>query len=432
MIPSQRKSSGARRPGRQRAARCLAVAVGAFALTAGLPVHADPALERCLDRLRQQAPQHGVSRADFDRHTAQAQLLEATVKAARNQPEQRIEWWDYIARVVDDERVREGRALLQEEAEALASIARQYQVDPEVVVAIFGIETNYGGQMGSTPVLDAWLTRACTEQRNLWTSNVFASIRLLRDEVVDPATFTGSWSGAFGMTQFIPTSFYELAVDGDGDAEVDLYHSLPDALASAANHLRQRGARWRAGLPAAIEVTLPAALQATLPSDRRTEVFQRNDTRSLNQWRERGVTLATGDWGRLPEAAGARLFAPAGRHGPVFLVTANFDALLQYNQSTRYALAVALLAQELTGQPGLQTAWPTEDPGLSREEVRELQQGLNDAGYDAGPPDGIPGGRTREALALALHDDPSTPVRVGRAALEAVRSLSPASPSTAP
>ncbi len=412
--------------------RALAGLACGAALLAGEPALADPALDSCLSRLRQQAPQHGVSQADFDQYTEGASLLASTVQAARNQPEQRIEWWDYIARVVDDERVADGRALMRDEAAALARIASDHQVDGEVIVAIFGIETNYGQQMGSTPVLNAWLTRACTETRPLWASNVFAAIRLLRDNVVEPDGFVGSWSGAFGMTQFIPTSFHELAVDGDGDGVVDLYESLPDAMASAANHLRQRGARWRLGLPAAIEVELPEAQHLRLPADARSEVFQRENSRSLAQWRAAGVQSLSHGWEELPADASARLFAPAGRYGPIFLVTANFDALLQYNQSTRYALAVALLAQELSGKPGLQTAWPTEDPGLSRDEVRELQRMLNAAGFDAGPADGIPGGRTQEALANALEGDPTASVRVGQMALERVRALSTINPGAEP
>ena len=129
----------------------------------------------------------------------------------------------------------------------LNTIGQQYQVDPATLVAIFGIETNYGRQIGKTNVLNAWLTRACTENKPLWEKNAYASVRLLRDGVVPADNFVGSWSGAFGMTQFIPTSFYELAADGDGDGRIDLYNSLPDALASTANHLRKRRAKWTMG-----------------------------------------------------------------------------------------------------------------------------------------------------------------------------------------
>src|SRR5690606_2124910 len=158
---------------------------------------------QCLARLRAQSAAHGVALADFDRYTRHASLLATTVAAARRQPEREEPWWDYIAKAVDDERVEQGRQRLAQSRADLARIAGRYDVAPEVLVAIFGIETNYGAQLGKTRVVDAWLTRACTEGKALWTRNAFAALRLLADGTVDEASFTGSWSGAFGMTQFI-------------------------------------------------------------------------------------------------------------------------------------------------------------------------------------------------------------------------------------
>lgn len=410
----------------------LVVALAGLAPTLAQAATDSAALTACLDRLRPQAERYGVSVAAFDRHTRNAQLLESTVQSARSQPEQRITWWDYLARVVDAERVDDGRALFAAEQVPLAAIARRYGVDPAVVVAIFGVETNYGRQLGSTPVLDAWLTRACTEGRPLWISNVYAAIRLLDEGVVEPDRFAGSWSGAFGMTQFIPTSFYELAVDGDGDARIDLYTSLPDALASAANHLRQRGARWQSGLPAVIEITLPERERSRLPADPGQEVFEQSRNLPVTQWRVRGAQAVPGmpDLNALPAGTRAALFAPTGANGPLFLVTANFEALLQYNRSTRYALAVGMLANQIEGRPGIQTPWPTQDPGLSRAEVRELQRHLTQLGYDIGAADGIPGARTREAVAQVLGV--GGVARVGRDALERVRQRAQAVAPTAP
>src|SRR5690606_20211222 len=198
-------------------------------------------------------------------------------------------WWDYIAKTVDEERIADGKRLLSEYQDDLHQVAQEYAVDAAALMAIFGIETNYGQQLGKTDVLNAWLTRACVEKRRLWVSNVFASLRLLRDEVVERDAFVGSWSGAFGMTQFIPTSFYELAVDGDGDGRIDLYGSLPDALASSANHLKKRGTRWKAGVPAVIEVELPPRLAASLriPADRLHA--GRGDVRTLAEWEGAGL-----------------------------------------------------------------------------------------------------------------------------------------------
>ncbi len=362
-----------------------------------------PALASCLSSLRPAAPANGVSAADFDRYTQGASLLVSTVSSARGQPEGRETWWDYIAKTVDEERVAQGRDIQNQYASQLTRVAQQYRVDPEALVAIFGIETNYGKQIGKTRVLDAWLTRACTESNPLWKKNVYASIRLLRDGVVDPETFVGSWSGAFGMTQFIPTSFYELAADGDGDGKIDLYGSLPDAMASTANHLLKRRAKWSHGMPAVVEVALPADIKATLPADPMTEVSATQNRLTAAAWAQRGlrqpggkpiVSQATG----LQADTTAYLFAPTGANGPVFLATPNFDAILHYNQSKKYALAVGLLVERLRGHPGIQTPWPTDDPGLSRAQVRDVQTLLNAKGYDVGTPDGIPGAKTRAAV----------------------------------
>jgi lytic murein transglycosylase len=364
---------------------------------------ADPA--QCLATLRTSAPANGVSVADFDRYTQGSKLLATTVAAAKAQPEGKETWWDYIAKTVDDQRVNEGRAVLEKSRTALDAIDDKYRVDSEPLVAIFGIETNFGSQLGKVDVLNAWLTRACTEQKPLWVKNVYASVRLLRDGTVTRETFIGSWSGAFGMTQFIPTSFYELAADGDGDGRIDLYGSLPDALASTANHLLKRRATWTRGLPAVIEVRVPPAVAATMPASPDAEIMNRDDKRPLSQWAGEGVTRADGTplssvsmaqpWESVP----AYLFAPTGSQGPVFLATRNFDAILHYNQSHKYALAVSLLTNRLRGDAGLLTAWPTDDPGLSRAQIKTLQGLLAARGYDVGTPDGIPGSKTRQAVA---------------------------------
>lgn len=362
-----------------------------------------PGLKECLARLRPDAVKNGVSLADFDRYTQNARLLQSTVSSAKGQPEGRETWWDYIAKTVDAERVNQGKDIQAQYAAVLSKVGSQYRVDGEALVAIFGIETNYGKQIGKTNVLDAWLTRGCTESNPLWKKNVYASIRLLSEGVVNPDTFVGSWSGAFGMTQFIPTSFYELAADGDGDGKIDLYNSMPDALASTANHLLKRRAKWTHGMPAVVEVTLPPALKSSIPASPDAETTLNNDRRAAQAWAQAGVTQVDGTSlvsanSGVDANTSAYLFAPTGANGPVFLATPNFDAILHYNQSKKYGLAVSLLVEQLRGHPGIQTPWPTDDPGLSRAEVRQVQTLLNTKGYDVGAPDGIPGARTREAV----------------------------------
>lgn len=415
-----------------------AAAAVCLAATAA-PAFAQMDTASCLSNLRRSAVANGVSVADFDRYTSDAQVLESTVASAKAQPEGRETWWDYIAKTVDAQRVNEGKAILQQYGAQLEAIGRNYSVDKEALVAIFGIETNYGTQLGKVRVVDAWITRACTERNPLWAKNAFASIRLLRDGTVAPDTFVGSWSGAFGMTQFIPTSFYELAADGDGDGRIDLYQSLPDALASTANHLLKRRARWTRGLDSIIEVRVPPAIQSTVPTAVDAEYSNASDRRSLRTWAAQGVTRVNGQ--PLSDAAfadtNAFVFAPTGSQGPIFLATENFEAILHYNQSRKYGLSVSLLLNQLKGEPPLVTPWPTDDPGLSRAEIRELQTLLVGRGYAIGTPDGIPGTLTRTAVrqeqeAMGVPTDG----RVGMKMLLALRQRAsmpaPTQPGTSP
>ncbi|MGE8681893.1 MAG: lytic murein transglycosylase [Achromobacter marplatensis] len=373
-------------------------AAPAAAPTVIIPTELDT--KACIAKLRKGATANGLTVADWDKYTANAKLLPTTVASAKGQPEGRESWWDYIAKTVDDERVNDGRAVMKKVGPQLNAIGQQYQVDPATLVAIFGIETNYGRQIGKTDVLNAWLTRACTENKTLWEKNAYASVRLLRDGTVPADSFVGSWSGAFGMTQFIPTSFYELAADGDGDGRIDLYNSLPDALASTANHLRKRRAKWTHGLPAVVEVRVPAEIAAAIPPEPDAEYVGSQDRRSIAQWAQAGLKQGDGSVLKLPSGNDeqAYLFAPTGAKGPVFLATVNFDAILHYNQSRRYGLAVSLLLNRLQGGPGIVAAWPTDDPGLSRAEIKQLQEDLYGRGYDIGVADGIPGAKTRDAV----------------------------------
>lgn len=306
---------------------------------------ADVDWKNCLSALRAGAPRRGVSRSDFDRLTQASTLQAITIEKSRKQPEFTVEWSTYLARAVTAERVEAGRTLLLTWKVTLTAVAERFQVEPATVLAIWGIESNYGASLGETPVLDAWITRSCLQPREkVWRENVYASLRLLKAGVVRRDAFTGSWSGAFGLTQFIPTSFEEFARDGDGDGRIDLYASVPDALASTASHLSRR-TRWQYGVPAAIEVRLSAD---QLPRSAAGSGEWRDPIRRpLAEWASGGVTRVDGS--ALPEGPElqqmpAALFLPEGTGGRAFLVTPNFDALLAYNRSTKYALSVALIA----------------------------------------------------------------------------------------
>lgn len=419
-------SAAAAAPAPAATAAPAAPAAAAAAPTVIIPTELDT--KACIAKLRNGATANGLTVADWDKYTANAKLLPTTVASAKGQPEGRESWWDYIAKTVDDERVNDGLAVMKKVGPQLSAIGQQYQVDPATLVAIFGIETNYGRQIGKTDVLNAWLTRACTENKTLWEKNAYASVRLLRDGTVPADSFVGSWSGAFGMTQFIPTSFYELAADGDGDGRIDLYHSLPDALASTANHLRKRRAKWTHGLPAVVEVRVPADVAAAIPPEPDAEYVGSQDRRTIAQWAQAGLKQGDGSVLKLPSGNDekAYLFAPTGAKGPVFLATVNFDAILHYNQSRRYGLAVSLLLNRLQGRPGIITAWPTDDPGLSRAQIKELQEALYGRGYDVGEADGIPGAKTRDAV-RAEQERRGLPQdgRVGKRILDALKADKP-------
>ena len=216
-------------------------------------------------------------------------------------------------------------------------------------------------------------------------------MKIVQSGDIDPRDFNGSWAGAFGHTQFMPSTFLGSAVDGDGDGRRDLVHSAPDALASTANYLRKAG--WQTGVQTwGFEVKLArSGYQAARPGARKSMPFSTFGRRKRHH---AGSTAAP-----LGEGKAGLLLIPAGPNGPAFLVTRNFDAIYGYNAAESYALAIALLSDRLAGKPGLQTAWPTDDPGLSRADRRELQTRLVQRGYDLqGKIDGVIGDKTREAI----------------------------------
>ena len=234
-------------------------------------------------------------------------------------------------------------------------------------------------------------TLSCFGRRQAYFRGEFyAALKILQDEHIVPEKLTGSWAGAFGQTQFMPSTYLRLAVDFDGDGRRDLIDSVPDALASTANFLKRAG--WNSSLDWGYEVKLPAGLN--------TAGAGRKNKRALSSWVGQGVTRADGR--PLPPGdTPVGLLLPAGAKGPAFLVTRNFDALYSYNASKSYALAIAHLSDRLRGGGALVQAWPTDDPGLSRAERRELQRLLIARGYELGEPDGMIGARTREALQAA-------------------------------
>ncbi len=371
-------------------------------------------LPACLKVLRQELPAQPPVRAEsFDRYTRSVEDLRALIdQSSATQPEFKLPLWDYLARLVDAQREADGRNALQQHAATLAGIAHRHGVDAATVVAVFGVETDYGRVPGRHSVVDATLSRAClnlgSRERK---AHFFAALYLLQEGLVQPETFRGSWAGAFGLTQFMPGTFLKNMDDGDGSGDIDITASVPDALATTARYLNGLG--WVPGLPWGVEVRVPrdsAAPWNALERDHGCLESSAPDgrCRGVAQWAAAGVRRIDGSALPSPEAGTeapwradtpTALLMPAGIDGPAWLVTRNFQAAWRYNRADAYALAIGLLADRLRGDPAPRTAWPTDDPALSRAEFAELQTLLMQRGHCDVTADGHDGPRTRAAIA---------------------------------
>ena len=348
----------------------------------------DMNLASCMRKLEGQAQEQGLSASTFRRLTAGITLDPSVLTLLDFQPEFKTPVWDYLAGLVDDERIHEGRLQLLQWDVTLQAIAARFAVDAETIVAVWGVESNFGQTFGSRPLLDSLATLSCAGRRQTFFSKEFlTTLQILDQGHIDREDLKGSWAGAFGHTQFMPSTFMRIAVDFDGDGRRDLINSVPDALASTANYLARAG--WRAGEPWGLEVRLPESADLT--------VSGRKNKQPRSFWVNKGVTAVDGT--PLPNALPpAGLLLPAGPKGPSFLVMRNFDALFAYNASENYALAIAHLSDRLRGSPGFATPWPTNDPGLSRAQRRQVQTLLVERGYEIGAVDGMIGALTRTAI----------------------------------
>ena len=388
----------------------------------------DNDLSSCLDALRRELPEHPQVRAEsFDAYTRGAKDLRATIEAATAaQPEFVLPIWDYVARRVDARRVDEGRDLLRSQAQALERVQSEHGVDAASVVAVFGVETDYGRARGRYPVVDATLSRACLDLSNAERKrHFFASLWLLQEGWVAPDDFSGSWAGAFGLTQFMPGTLVRLM--DDGAARVDIVHSVPDALATTARYLKSLG--WVEGLPWGVEVRAPvdvASAWGTTESGHAC-LSPGNATgkcKTVQQWAGEGVLPVNGADGPqvLPANTRAALLMPAGPEGPLWLVTANYRSIWRYNRADAYALAIGLLSDALRGAAPPRRPWPTDDLGVSRAELREMQVLLAARGHCDVLPDGAEGPRTTAAIREEeqRHAMPETG-RAGQRILSALR-----------
>jgi lytic murein transglycosylase len=371
----------------------------------------NPEFDACLNTLRAPARAAGVQDATFTQHT-QGLVPDMTVIDRLNfQPEFRTAIWDYMAGLVDDERVEQGKALMAQHAETLSRVNERFGVDPATVVAVWGVESNFGQSFGKSPLVQSLGTLSCFGRRQAYfRGEFFATLRILQAGHIAPDRLVGSWAGAFGHTQFMPSTFERLAVDFDGDGKADLMDSTTDALASTANFLAKAG--WQTGQPWGFEVKLPEGFAVT-GEGRRTK-------RAMSEWTARGVKRVDGT--ALPASGSAGLLTLAGPQGPAFLVMRNFDALYSYNAAESYGLAIAHLSDRLRGGGTFATPWPTDDPGISRAERRELQTLLIQRGHDIGAVDGMLGDKSRTAIRAEQERlGQETSGRAGQKLLKALR-----------
>jgi len=386
--PAPRRGPAA--PARPEGTRLAAVAPGSGPVAAAGATPAGFASWRA--GFRRRALGQGVPAALFDRAFAGVGVNATVLERDAYQPEFTRPIWEYLDSAVSPTRIDTGRARAREHRDLLARIETRFGVDAEVVVAIWGLESAYGAVMGDFRVIEALATLAHEgRRRDFAEDQLLAALRILEAGHVTPGRMTGSWAGAMGHTQFIPTSFTEYAVDFTGDGRRDIWGADPaDALASTANYLARFN--WRRDAPVAVRVDLPEGFDYRLADGRRAA--------SASDWRRRGVVPAEG--GAIPEGEAIRLVLPAGAEGPGWLVWPNFRAILRYNNATSYALAVALLAERIAaeGERTLVSAlpWPRGMRPLSRSETKELQRRLTALGHDTGGVDGIVGPDTRAAV----------------------------------
>lgn len=331
---------------------------------------------------------HGITASVFDQSLGKIHYDPDIIKFDLDQPEFTRNIWDYLDNAVSAQRIKKGKGLLKKYQRLFDSIEMQYGVQREVIVAIWAMESDFGRNYGSRNVLRSLATLAYHgKRRDFAQKELLNALSIIQNKKIKPASLVGSWAGAMGQPQFMPSSFLRFAVDYNHDGISDLWGSVPDVLASIANFLNKSG--WRKGEDWGTEVILPKPFDWKLNSSAYELRFI--------QWKKIGVNNVNGKPFKFPQRQ-TSLLIPAGRFGPAFLITHNFNIIKHYNKSTSYSVAVALLSQLLTGKEGIQIAWPREDKALSRIQIEEIQSLLNAKGHDSGKVDGKIGSMTREAI----------------------------------
>src|SRR5581483_2687780 len=344
--------------------------------------------DNCVAGMWPDAARRNISQDSFQRFTSGLSPDLHIMDLLDAQPEFSKSIWDYLDILVNDNRLAKGRETLATYKAQFDATEKAYGVDRYVIAAIWGIESNYSSQIGDRNVLQSTATLACIGRRQGYFREEFLSaLEILHHGDLRPEQLHGSWAGAFGPTQFMPTAFKRYAVDADGDGRKDVVDDAADLIASTANNLKKDG--WQSGQTWGYEVKVPQGFNYMLAD--------RAKTMTLAQWEHLGVTRANGQ--AFPGSAEkAYLLAPAGAEGPGFLMLQNFRVIMKYNPAEAYALAIGHFADRLAGGAPFVQPWPRQERDLSRAERLELQQLLAQRGFYRGIPDGQFGGQTREAL----------------------------------
>jgi membrane-bound lytic murein transglycosylase B len=352
------------------------------------PVVQDQKFAAFLVSFRPTALAAGIRPETYDRAMANLRRDPDVEAANLAQPEFLKPVWSYLDTAVSPARISKGQQMLATYATQLAASENKYGVPKEILVAIWGLESNYGAQMGNYEIFDALATLAYDGPRaDFGKRELIAAMKMEEKEGYAPSNMTSSWAGAFGNTQFIPSAFLAYAVDGDGDGKIDLWNSPPDALASTASHLSSQG--WVPGQVWGYEVTLPANFDYA-----QAELDQK---KALSEWRMLGVTKASGA-ALTGGDTQATILTPGGAHGPAFLVLENFRNVMKYNNSINYALGICLLSDQLAGKSGVTASWPRSEVTLTHDQRIQFQTDLKVLGYDPGAIDGVLGRGVRAAL----------------------------------
>lgn len=347
-----------------------------------------------LNEFKQKARQKGISDRTLNLAFKGIKLNQNVIESDRKQPEFTRTFYEYFNSAVSRDRVIVGKKQYQKHLPLLQEVSQKYGIPTQILVSFWGMETNYGRYTGNIPIIQSLATLAYDPRRTTFFSQqLMAALQIIDQGHVDPNQMKGSWAGAMGQVQFMPSNYLKYAVDGDGDGKINLWDSLPDAFHSAGHFLQTLG--WNSEQGWGKEVSLPKGFDYAL-ADGKTQ-------RTLKAWKALGIQEANGQSllfndSALKATQTAKLLLPSDYRGPAFLVYDNFQVIKRWNNSNNYALAVGHLSNRILGQPPLTKKRPKDDKGLTRDQMKQIQSALNQLGYNAGEPDGVAGSKTRNAL----------------------------------